>query len=167
MTLSKKKEYESIVSDILSNSKFKSLINEPHHGISRYEHCLRVSMLSYSIAKVLHLKNIISITRASLLHDFYNDSDLEGLSSYERLSVHPFIALSNAKEYFILNDIEEDMIVKHMYPHTKVLPKYKETFLLTITDKMVAIYEMSKYKLVLKLNLSLLILYNFINVKLS
>lgn len=167
MSLKKEKEYESIVSDILDNPKFKSLINEPHHGISRYEHSLRVSLLTYKIALMFNMKNIKSITRASLLHDFYNDSDLEGLSSYERLRAHPYVALYNAKMYFDINALESDMIVKHMFPHTHSLPKYKESYLLTITDKIVAVYEMSRFKLVLKLNLGLVVLYNFVNVKLN
>ena len=48
---------------------------------------------------------------------------------------HPKIALQNAEKYFRLNDIERDIIVKHMWPLTLVPPKYKESFIVTFADK--------------------------------
>ena len=42
MSIKKRLEYEDIVKDILDNEEFKELHLEPHHGISRYEHVLRV-----------------------------------------------------------------------------------------------------------------------------
>ena len=79
MSLSKKMEFEIIVEDILNNDKFKSLSRELHHGISRYEHSLRVAKYSYNVATILHMKNYKEITRAALLHDFYDDVDLNSV----------------------------------------------------------------------------------------
>ena len=62
MSLSKKMEFEIIVEDILNNDKFKSLSRELHHGISRYEHSLRVAKYSYNVATILHMKNYKEIT---------------------------------------------------------------------------------------------------------
>ena len=53
MSIKKRLEYEDIVKDILDNEEFKKLHLEPHHGISRYEHVLRVSKVSYFLAKNL------------------------------------------------------------------------------------------------------------------
>lgn len=47
-------------------------------------------------------------------------------------------AYHNAKKYFDLNEIEKDIILKHMFPLTITLPRYKETFLVLIVDKIVS-----------------------------
>lgn len=159
--------YEDIVKDILSNPEFQKLKSEPHHGISRYEHCLRVSKGSYLVAKSLRMKNLIGITRASLLHDFYTDNYLNGYNSYERLRVHPNVALKNARKFYDLSDMEADIIVKHMFPHTKELPKYKETYLVSVMDKLVASYEMVRFKASLKLGIYLLFIYNVVSIKMQ
>ena len=48
-------EYLYYISDILENSEFKKLDAIGHHGITRYEHCIRVSYYSYKITKLLKL----------------------------------------------------------------------------------------------------------------
>ena len=116
MSLSKKMEFEIIVEDILNNDKFKSLSRELHHGISRYEHSLRVAKYSYNVATILHMKNYKEITRAALLHDFYDDVDLGNDTPYERLYTHPHMAVVNAKKYFELNETQENIIESHMFP---------------------------------------------------
>lgn len=48
---------------------------------------------------------------------------------------HPRTALDNASKIFDLNEKEQDIILKHMWPLTVVLPKYKESYIITLTDK--------------------------------
>ena len=62
MSIKKRLEYEDIVSDILDNVEFKKLHLEPHHGISRYDHVLRVSKVSYFLAKNLKLSLLNDLT---------------------------------------------------------------------------------------------------------
>jgi uncharacterized protein len=45
------------------------------------------------------------------------------------------IAVANAKKYFSINEIEEDIIKKHMWPLTLIPPKYKESFIISFADK--------------------------------
>ena len=135
MSLSKKMEFEIIVEDILNNDKFKSLSRELHHGISRYEHSLRVAKYSYNVATILHMKDYKEITRAALLHDFYDDVDLGNDTPYERLYTHPHMAVVNAKKYFELNETQENIIESHMFPMSKTLPKSKEAVLVSLMDK--------------------------------
>jgi uncharacterized protein len=45
------------------------------------------------------------------------------------------IAVANAKKYFSINEIEEDIIKKHMWPLTLIPPKYKESFIVSFADK--------------------------------
>ena len=60
---------------------------------------------------------------------------------------HPKIAVANARKYFSLNDIEEDIIRKHMWPLTLVPPKYKESYIVSFADKYLSSKEfISEYK---------------------
>jgi uncharacterized protein len=54
---------------------------------------------------------------------------------------HSAIALKNAKGITEVNAIEEDMIAKHMWPMTLKLPKYRETYVITVIDKYCAVLE--------------------------
>ena len=54
---------------------------------------------------------------------------------------HPFVALENAKTYFSVDEREQDIITKHMFPKTLALPRYPESVVVSISDKLSAIYE--------------------------
>ena len=68
------KEYKKIVKHILRNKEFKKLYNIEHHGISRYEHLVKISYYSYKLAKKLKL-DYKSVAIGGLLHDFYLDGN--------------------------------------------------------------------------------------------
>lgn len=118
-----------------------------HHGdVNCLEHCLNVSIMNYKLCKFLGM-DYKSCARAGILHDFFL-YDWHKRKSQKFFKKHGFlhskISLENAKKYFILNDIEEDMILKHMWPLNIELPKYKETYIIIITDKIVCISEIIK-----------------------
>ena len=48
---------------------------------------------------------------------------------------HPVVALHNANKYYNLNNLEKDIIVKHMWPLTIVPPKYMEGYVVMYADK--------------------------------
>jgi len=158
-------EFEHICEDILNNEKFKSLDKELHHGITRYQHSIHVAKLTYVMLRHSNNKNLERAVRAALLHDFYNDSELVEYNKVEKLSKHPFMALENAKKYFDINEMQEDIIVNHMFPSTKNLPKTKEGKIVSMADKMVAMYEMTHYKTVMQLGVMLIFLFNVISVQ--
>ena len=58
---------------------------------------------------------------------------------------HPHTALHNAKKYFRLNKLEEEMILKHMFPVTPVPPMHRETWIITLTDKYCGTCEIGRY----------------------
>ncbi len=135
-------EYTSIVSDILEHKTFKELQNFFHHNSSIYDHAKVVSYVSYRICKFLKL-DYRSAARGGLLHDFFlydwrnhNEPEL-AKEKYHGLE-HPKIALGNAMKHFELNDVEKDIIVKHMWPLTFIPPKYQESFVVTFADKYVS-----------------------------
>ena len=133
------KEFLNICEDILDLREFNKLKSINHHGITRYNHSLRVAYYTYLITKKLHL-NYIEATRAALLHDFFTD-EVEDENSLKKLQKHPFCALENAKKYFDISYLEEDIIVTHMFPVTFRPPKYIESWIVDIVDDGAAIYE--------------------------
>ena len=139
-------EFKNIVKDIIENDTVKSLRFFKHHyGSNRYEHSLSVAYSAYKICKFLNLDHI-SAARAGFLHDlFLYDCENPETRPENHLKGHPKTALDNAQNLFILNNIEKDIILKHMWPVTSDFPNYFETFVITFVDKYCAIKEWSNY----------------------
>jgi uncharacterized protein len=138
------KEYRKIVKDILRNNNFKKLYNIEHHGISRWEHLVKVSYYSYKISKKLNM-DYKSITRGAILHDFYLDGDERSKSKkFFDTFTHPKRALQTSMENFELTDKEKNIIVSHMFPICFVLPKYKESIFVNLVDKVIGTKELIK-----------------------
>lgn len=133
------KEFNYIITDIINNEEFQKLKKITHHGITRFNHSLRVSYYTFLISKKLKL-NYIDATRAALLHDFFIDETSE-MKTKKALKEHPKIALENSKKYFDISRMQEDIILKHMYPITTKMPKYKESWLVDIVDDIASLYE--------------------------
>lgn len=132
-------EFNNIIDDIILNSKFRELNNYKHHGISRYEHSLNVAYYTYKVTKFLK-RDYVKVTRAALLHDFYTN-EVEEFSSLKKYRLHPVYALENAKKYYDLDEIQEDIIVKHMFPFSSKPPKYFESVLVDLIDDYSSIVE--------------------------
>ena len=139
-------EFKNIIKDIVKTETVQSLHNFKHHYVSnRYEHSLSVAYYSYKICKFLGLDHV-SATRGGLLHDlFLYDCENPETRPKNHIKEHPKTALENATKLFLLNDIEKDIILKHMWPVTSSLPEYWETFIITFVDKYCAIKEWSNY----------------------
>jgi uncharacterized protein len=139
-------EFMNEIKDLLLSDEVQRLKKFKHHIRStRFQHSLNVAYYNYIICKKLRF-DYISAARAGILHDlyFYENSEYGGRIKHGKH--HPVIALENA-EKFSLNLLEKDIIVKHMFPFTFKLPKYKETYIITLVDKFCAIMEfLSKKK---------------------
>lgn len=133
-----KDEFLGIIEPYI-NDEFKELKNINHHGITRYDHSVRVAYYTYLITKILHM-NYEEATIAALLHDFFTDEVEDELSIF-KLRRHPKCALNNAHKYFELTDLQIDIISTHMFPITFTPPKYLESWLVDIIDDVSAIYE--------------------------
>lgn len=134
-------EYLEIVSNIMKNKKFNEIKKCKHHGLTRYEHSLRVSYYSYLVAKKLKL-NYIETARGGLLHDFFITDDLKEKEQKLSVFVHPYKALTNSNNYFELTELEKDIIINHMFPTLPhKIPKYLESWIVSLVDKVVAAYE--------------------------
>ena len=137
------KEFNNIIKDIINNEEFMKLQNEVHHSTTRFNHSLRVAYEVYNKLKDNN-QNYVDATRAALLHDFFFDDDLSSSQS-DRLNNHPLIALENAKKYFDINELQENIILSHMYPLSYCLPRFKESWIVSLMDKKVTILEFKRY----------------------
>jgi uncharacterized protein len=132
-------EFTEIIKPIVTNKKFQELKGRAHHGTTRYSHSLRVAYYSYKTSKALHL-NYQEITTAALMHDFFTD-EVQDENGFDRLIDHPSYALANAKKYYDLSYMQEDIIKNHMYPITLEHPHTKEAMLVDTVDNIVSIKE--------------------------
>lgn len=139
------KEYYEIVKEILEHEEFLKRKSYKHHGeITVYEHCLKVSTISYKIAKKFKKFDANSVAIGGLLHDFYFKPWQDSHEKRPFLKKHGFVhaneALVNSKKYFpqYIDKKTKNIIERHMFPLNKVPPKYKEAWLVTFVDKYVS-----------------------------
>lgn len=137
--------YRAAVADLWASGPVRSMDGYIQHGdTSCLLHCLRVSYLSYCRCLQKGL-NARSAARAGLLHDLF----LYDWHNYRRPRgvllphgfTHPRTALENARRYFVLTDVEEDAILRHMWPLTPVPPATPEGMVITRMDKWVSLLE--------------------------
>lgn len=137
-------KYIKIVGDILSLPQYQLMKECIHHGGNCLDHSVRVSYISYKVGKALHF-DYKSLARAGLLHDFVIlDKDIIKNNPKLYLYIlnnHPNLALESSKDYFEINKKEENIISSHMFPLGNSFPIYKESWLLSLVDKIVAIYD--------------------------
>lgn len=138
-------EYVSIIGDLLDLEEVQRLESFVHHHFTnRLAHSISVSYRSYRWAKKLGL-NKVAIARAGLLHDlfFYESCEKDLVGGKGHNYEHPRTALKNALKLVDLSDLEQDIILKHMFGATLDLPKYPESWIVTLMDKEAAISELS------------------------
>ena len=157
MTINYEVEFNNIVNDILKNEEFIELKYEAHHGMTRLDHSLSVAKKTFKMCKKYKIKSIKETTRAALLHDFFKTSEIDG----PMFLSHPKIAAINAKRVFNINEMQKNIIESHMFPATDIMPKYKESFIVSLADKMVAFKECTRYKVPLAAGTALLFFFNF------
>ena len=130
--------------DILNSDGMHIEKNCLQHGqISVYEHSYMVAVLCVELAIMCRIRaDMRALVRGALLHDYFLYDWHEKDKSHR---LHGFIhaerALKNAESDFRLTDIERNMIRAHMFPLNLVLPRYRESVLLCVADKICATRE--------------------------
>ena len=147
------KNYKDIInkyaSDILNNKKYKEQKQYMQHGkTSVLEHEMNVTICCLNIANKLKLKvDECSLIRGALLHDYFlYDWHIPDKSHKLHGFHHAKTALDNASKDYDLNKVERNMIYTHMFPMNLRIPKYKESIILCLADKIVATKETIKRK---------------------
>ena len=135
---------EEYAKDIIDNENVLSQKEYMQHGkTSVYEHTMNVALCSLSIAKKLNLNiDYKSLVRGSLLHDFFlYDWHVDDKSHRLHGFSHARVALNNASKEFTLNNVEKNIIYTHMFPLNLRIPKYKESVIVCLADKICALKE--------------------------
>lgn len=142
-TIYKDIEYMGIIKDILLNDYVQKMkLYRQHYRVSCFDHCLYVSYNLYLMCKKLKL-DYISAARAGMVHDLFlydwrrKENGRKGFHAF----THPKLAYENASKFLDLNKKEKDIIIKHMWPVSFSIPKYKETLLMIYIDKYMAVVE--------------------------
>ncbi|UOO37628.1 HD family phosphohydrolase [Oscillospiraceae bacterium CM] len=135
-------DYLSCVREMTHHDAVRSMRGyNQHAGVDCLRHCLNVSYRSFLICRRLGL-DYRSAARGGLLHDFFLydwhvENPYGGLHGFR----HPKIAALNANRHFSLNNKEQDVIKKHMWPLTVSMPKYLETLVVILVDKFCCVSE--------------------------
>lgn len=135
-------EYKTCIDDLIFHDQIQMMKQFRHHRYTNcFEHSVRVSFYSFRVCKALGW-DYKSAARGGLLHDlFLYDWRTTQLEGGKHGFVHPRIAFNNASNVFTLNNIEKDIILKHMFPLTMCPPFYKESLLVCLVDKYCALAE--------------------------
>jgi len=169
--------WHSYVYEILNNKEFLKRKKFKHHeNQSVYEHSILVSVYAFLLG-IKYKTNAKNCAIAGLLHDFYTypwqyseNLELLGkkhrkyfLPNYKKPSffkqhgfVHAKSAAKNSKKYFskLLNKRISNAILTHMFPlsiFTKnQLPKYKESWIIQYSDKIITLKDLPNLKNSLK-----------------
>ncbi len=157
------KEYYDIYNEFYSVNKYREMKTIIHHGNNRLAHINRVAKMSFYLSKKLHL-DYISCTRGAMLHDFFIKEDINKKQYKNFLENHPIIALQNSKEYFDVNEVEEDIIKTHMFPLTHIKPLYNESKVVCFSDKIVSIYEFLRYEVRLTTDILIIFIINTLSL---
>ena len=139
-----RQEIRAAAPDILRSENFRSTKTHVQHGnMTVNDHSMNVAKYSLALSEKLHIpcekKDLI---RGALLHDYflYDWHEKDDSHRWHGFS-HAETALKNARKDFQLGEIETDVIQKHMFPLNLKPPKYKESALVCLADKLSALEE--------------------------
>ena len=140
-------DFRRCVADLLQDADVQRMHAIPQHakGIDCFDHSLFVAYLSFSLCRRLGLDERAA-ARAGLLHDLYLcDWNQTTVGLFERLVIHPGMALRNARR-FGLSGLEEDLIRTHMWPVTlRDMPRHRESWVVSLADKLCTVGEVCAF----------------------
>ena len=120
----------------------KSRFNETkffiqHGNTSVMKHCIAVAITSCYIADRFGIRvNKKALIRGALLHDYFLYDWHEKTAGHNVHGfTHPYKALKNAKNDFDITEIEQNVIVRHMFPLTPIPPMCREAWIVCMADK--------------------------------
>lgn len=136
--------------EILSSESFNSQDKYMQHGdVSVKQHCICVANTSIALARFLHIKvKERSLIRGALLHDYFlYDWHLPHEGGRWHGYKHAKVALRNAERDFELNNLEREIIKRHMWPlNLTLLPLTREAWIVNIADTYCSLLETMKIR---------------------
>lgn len=132
------KAFARCVSDLTMQLPVRRLRQYVHHRrTSRYDHVVLVAYLSFVFARRWRWDSR-AVARAGLLHDlFWQECD----GSWQLCMHHPEMAVVNAAQLTSLSPKEQNIILSHMWPAGRYLPRCREAWLVDLMDNVVAILD--------------------------
>ena len=127
----------------MNNKTYLKLLRCKHHNTTRLNHLYNVAVYSYWIGKKLNLfcdVDFESLLAGALLHDFYFISG-KGENYAVYWVTHCELSEENESKHFNISEKEKNIILAHMFPLAKSLPKSKEAWIVSIADKWSALLE--------------------------
>lgn len=114
-----------------------------HGRTSVFDHSVNVACMGLYLSYKLGVRvDERSLVRGALLHDYFGYDWHEKDKSHRWHGLfHAKRALKNAERDFPLNKIERDIIMRHMFPLNVVPPRYRESLLVCLADKLCAVAE--------------------------
>lgn len=131
------------IGDLLATDEVQSMDSIPHHiRTTCYEHSVHVSYVAFRLARRLKL-DYMAAARAGLLHDLYlYNPRIPGTHQGSQCFDHPVAALENAKALCgELSHKEENIIISHMWPLARKMPRSREAVVICCVDKLCAAIE--------------------------
>lgn len=145
----------SCVEDLIYTPEVQSMRKYPHHpGVNCYEHSVFVAYAAFRLARRFGW-DYRSCARAGLLHDLYLYEWWGGAYKGNMVLDHPEAALRNAKKLTYLTEKEQNIIRAHMWPLALHMPRSREAWTVSLTDKIccaletVQIYRRTKMRSIL------------------
>lgn len=130
--------------DILSSRGMAQEKQFYQHGtVTVYDHSVAVALMCLRLAGLFRLRtDTRTLVRGALLHDYFlYDWHVKVKGRPLHGFWHARLAMANAQRDFGLNPVERNMILSHMFPMNRTLPRYRESVLLCTADKVCAARE--------------------------
>jgi len=131
--------------DIIDSDVYQQSNQFTQHGsTSTRDHMISAACVSLKISRSLHLhSDEQSLVRGALLHDFflYDWHAPKTVRPSKHPTCHSSYALESAANEFAINPLEAEIIREHMFPVTLRIPRHRETWIITIADKVCSIKE--------------------------
>ena len=142
------KKYYEKADEILCNSGYRKLSSFPRHRYTNtMDHSIRVACVNLYLSERFHVAPESAI-KTGLLHDFclvnyYEEHHLPVSKRHKGIYAfyHPAEAAENAEKITELTREEIRAIQSHMFPLSVHIPTSRLGWMLTISDKIVAVYE--------------------------
>lgn len=133
---------------ILKNTGYRQLRNISRHRFTNtMDHSIRVACVNLYLSKKIHVSEE-SAVKIGLFHDFclvdyYKEHHMKMSERHPGIYAfyHPIEAVKNAEGICDLTREEKQAIMSHMFPLSIRIPASRLGWLLTISDKIVAVYE--------------------------
>ena len=136
-------DIQYICSNIMESDYFNRLYGRKHHFNSNVAiHSIRVTNECYRLAHIMHLDiDKESLIKGAICHDLAL-ANIKYTFGPKQAIFHSMDSANIATNIIgTLSDKERNIIESHMFPISPVLPKYKESWILTLVDKYIATKE--------------------------